>query len=109
MDMNDTAKLTRAVRINVIGGTVFLGVAALTFVLVVAGVLPLGTQLVVLLVFGFVMAGLMFLTARSLRQDREDPAGIERRFQSQAVSWSAALLAVGLVAVIGVIAWGLLR
>jgi len=109
MDLNDTANLTRAIRINGIGGTVFLGVAALTLVLVAAGVLPLNTQLVVLLVFSLVMAGILFLTARSLRQDRDDPAGIERRFQSQAVSWSAGLLAVGLVAVVGVIAWGLLR
>lgn len=107
--MNDKANLTRAIRINAIGGTVFLGVGVLTLGLVAVGVLPVDTQLVVALVFGFVMAGLMFLTARSLRQDRDDPAGIERRFQSQAVAWSAGLLAVGLVAVVGVIGWGLLR
>jgi hypothetical protein len=107
--MNDTAKLTRAIRVNVIGGTLILAFAALTVVMVAAGILPMDTQVVVSLVFGFVIAGLAFLTARSLRQDRDDPAGIERRFQSQAVSWSAGLLAVGLVAVVGVIAWGLLR
>lgn len=107
--MNDTAKLARAIRVNVVGGVLFLGLVAVTLVLIVAGVLPLDTQLVVSLAFGFVMAGLMFLTARSLRQDRDDPAGVERRFQSQAVSWSAGLLAVGLVAIIGVIAWGMLR
>ena len=107
--MNDAAKLTRAIRINVIGGTLILALAALTLVLVAAGILPMGTQVVVSLVFGFVIAGLAFLTAGSLRQDRDDPAGIERRFQSQAVSFSAVLLAVGLVAVVGVIAWGLLR
>ena len=107
--MNDAAKLTRAIRINVIGGTAFIGLAALTLVLVAAGVLPLNTRLVVLLAFGFVMAGIMFLTARSLREDRDDPAGIEGRFQSHSVRWAAGLLAVGLVAVVGVIAWGLLR
>ena len=107
--MDDKAKLARVIRINVTGGALFLAAAAVTVALVAAGVLAMDTQVVVSLVFGFVMAGLAFLTARSLRQDRDDPTGIERRFQSQAISWSAALLAVGLVAVVGVIAWGLLR
>jgi hypothetical protein len=107
--MNDAANLTRAIRINVIGGALFLGLIALTLVLAAAGVLPFDTRLVLALVFGIVMAGLMLLTARSLRQDRDDPAGIERRFQSQSVSWSAGLLAAGLFVVVAIIAWGLLR
>lgn len=107
--MNDIAKVTRAIRVNVIGGTLILGAAGLTAALVVAGILPMDTQVVVSLVFGSVTGGLAFLTARELRQDRDDPTGVERRFQSRAVAWSAGLLAVGLVAVVGVIAWGLLR
>jgi hypothetical protein len=107
--MNDAAKLTRVIRVNVIGGTVMLALAALTLVLVAVGILPLSTQVVVSLKFALVIAGLMILTARGVRQDRDDPGGVERRFQSQAVSMSAALLGVGLVTVVGVIAWGLLR
>jgi hypothetical protein len=107
--MNGTAKVTRAIRVNVIGGTLILAAAGLTAALVVAGILPMDTQVVVSLVFGCVIGGLAFLTARELRQDRDDPTGAERRFQSRAVAWSAGLLAVGLVAVVGVIAWGLLR
>jgi hypothetical protein len=106
--MNDTAKLTRAIRINMIGGALILAAAALTLVLVAAGILPMDARVAVSIVFGFVITGLAFLTARGLRLDRDDPAGMERRFQRQAVSWSAGLLVVGLVAVVGVIAWGLL-
>ncbi len=107
--MTDAAKLTRAIRINIIGGTVILAVSVFTVVLVAVGILPLDTQAVVVITVGFVFAGLSFVTARSLPQDRDDPAGIERRFQSGALLWSAGLLAVGLVAVVSVIAWGVLR
>lgn len=107
--MDDRARLTRAIRVNVIGGMVILAAVAITLVLVVAGLLPVDTALVVSLVFGVVIAGLALLTARSLRQDRDDPAGVERRFESQAPSWSAGLLAVGLVAIVAIVAWGLLR
>lgn len=105
--MDDTAKLTRAIRINLIGGALLLAAAALTITLAAAGILEMDTQLVLSLVFGLVMAGLAFLTARELRLDRDDRAGINRRFESRAVAWSAGLLVIGLLAVVGVIVWGL--
>jgi hypothetical protein len=52
------------------------------------------------------------LIAWSMRNDRDDPAGIERRerrLAAASVVWGAALLLVATVAVAGIIAWGLLR
>jgi hypothetical protein len=43
-----------------------------------------------------------------MRQDRDDPAGIERRYESGATTLGAAVIVVSVVAVVGLIAWGLL-
>ena len=72
------------------------------------GLLPWKPTTAVWLVFGAGGASLAFLTARSLRQDRDDPAGVERRFQAQANALGAAVVVVGLVAVVGLIVFGLL-
>ena len=61
------------------------------------------------LVYGSVMGSLMLLMARAVRLDRDDPAGIERRFESGAVVAAAVLLVVSIAVVVGLIAWGLLR
>jgi hypothetical protein len=107
--MNDDAKFASIIRINTIAGSVILGLVVLTGLLMLAGVLPSDGSAIVRLVFGLVLASLMFLTVRSARQDRADPAGIERRFQQGAVAWSAFLIVAGIAAVVGIIVWGVLR
>lgn len=55
---------------------------------------------------------LALLVAWSMRRDRDDPAGIERRerrLEAASVVWGAALLLAAVAAVAGIIAWGLLR
>ena len=107
--MDTRAKLTRAARINVIAGSLSLAASAVMLGLVAVGLRPMDTGLAVSLVFASVIAALAFLSARGLWQDRDDPAGIERRFRSQAVAWSAGLLLFGLLVVVVVIVWGVLR
>jgi hypothetical protein len=106
--MSDDAKIARVVRINTIAGRVILGVVVLSAALIVVGALPWDGRAIASLVFGIVLASFMFVTARSARQDLIDPAGRERRFQSESLVWSAILLVAGLVAVVGIIVWGVL-
>jgi hypothetical protein len=105
--MDDHARIARFMRINEIAGAAILGFVGLTAALIVLGALPWDGRAAANLVFGLVLSALMFLTARSAKQDLEDPAGIERRFLSGSMAWSAVLLGAGLVAVIGIIVWGL--
>lgn len=106
--MNDDAKLVRVIRINAIGGSVMLGLLVLTGVLIVAGALPwdYGTA-VQLGLLGLLPTALAFLIVWSARRDLVDPAGRERRYQQAALAFGAGVIVVGLLVVVGVIAWGL--
>jgi hypothetical protein len=42
-----------------------------------------------------------------MKQDLDDPAGIDRRYEAMAMRLGAGVVVLGLAAVIGVIAWGL--
>ena len=106
--MNDTARIDRAIRINLIAGGLMLAIVAVSLVFVATGLVPIGPRVVVWLIFGGVPAMLTLWTARSMRQDRDDPAGIERRFEETATKLGAAVIVLGLAAVVGLIAWGLL-
>ena len=106
--MNDTAKIDRAIRLNVIGGGLMLGIAAVSTVLIASGLVSFGPRAVVWIALTAVSASLSLWTARSMRQDRDDPAGIERRYESGATALGAAVIVVSVVAVVGLIAWGLL-
>ena len=75
--MNDEAKVARVIRINTIAGSVIVGLVVLSAALVAVGGLTLDGRAIVSLVFGLVLASLMFLTARSAKQDLADPAGAE--------------------------------
>ena len=105
--MNDTAKIDRAIRINTIGAGVWVVLVALRLGLSAAGLLPWDLGTVVWLTFGVGAAAVALQSARSLGQDRDDPAGIERRFEAQANVLGAGVIVIGLAAVIGLIAWGL--
>jgi hypothetical protein len=110
--MNDTAKINRAIRFNVAAGVVMLACVVLALILVGAGAFQWDAHMAVSLGMGTVSGSLALLIAWSLRRDRDDPAGIERRLhrlEAATVVWGAALLLVGLVAVAGIIVWGLLR
>ena len=106
--MTDDAKFGMVIRINTIGGIVLLGMVAMTVGLLLVGALPWDARAIVGLVFGLVLASLAFLTARSAKQDRADPAGVESRFETGALAWSAVLLGTGLVVVVGIVVAGLL-
>ena len=108
MGPNDVAKINRAIRINEIAGGLMLAVTAVSIVLVVSGIVSFGPRVVLWLVFGLVPAVLTLWTARSIRRDRDDPAGIERRFEVTATRLGAAVIVIGLAVVIGVIVWGLM-
>jgi hypothetical protein len=105
--MNDTARIDRAIQMNVIAGGLMLALVAVLIVLVATGLVSFGPRVIVSLVFGVVPAGLTLWTARSMQQDRDDPAGVERRFEETATRLGAAVIVLGLAAVLGVIAWGL--
>ena len=107
--MNDTAKLDRAIRINVIGGSLMVGSAALAAVLIASGLLSVGSLTVASVALTAVSGSLLLWTARTMRQDRDDPAGIERRYESDARILGSAVIAVGLAVVVGLIAWGIAR
>jgi cadmium resistance protein CadD (predicted permease) len=99
--MNDTAKIDRAIRIDLIAGGLMLAIVAVSIAFVATGVAPMGPRMVVWLVFGVVPALLTLWTARSMRQDRDDPAGIERRFEETATRLGAAVIVLGLASVAG--------
>jgi hypothetical protein len=107
--MNDTAKLDRAIRFNAIGGIVLLVAVALRVALGIVGRAPLETSTLIWLVFAVPAASLALVTAWSLRRDRDDPAGIEQRFQAAANTLGAAVVIVGFGAIAGLILWGLQR
>jgi hypothetical protein len=106
--MNESAKIDRAIRLNMIGGGVMLALVAVSSVLIATGLVPIGPRAVIWLIFGVVTASLTLLTARSMRQDRDDPAGISRRYEAAASTLGAAVVVIGLAAVVGLIVWGLL-
>jgi len=105
--MNDTARLDRAIRINLIAGGLMLALVAVLIALVATDLVSFGPRVIVSLVFGLVPAGLTLWTARSLQQDRDDPAGIERRFGETATRLAAAVIVLGLASIAGLIVWGL--
>jgi hypothetical protein len=87
-----------------------LALVALSVILVGAGALQWSARMAIPLGIGAVSGSLALLTAWSLRRDRDDPAGIERRerrLEAATIVWAAALLLVGLLAVAGIILWGL--
>ncbi|HEU5202961.1 MAG TPA: hypothetical protein VFU17_01555 [Candidatus Limnocylindrales bacterium] len=106
--MNEIANIDRAIRLNLIAGGLMLAVVAALIALVAAGFVSFGPRVVVWLVFGVVPAGLTLWTARSMHQDRNDPAGIDRRYEITATRLGAAVIVLGLAAVAGAIVWGLL-
>ncbi len=110
--MNDTAKITRAIRLNTAAGVLMLATVGLSLVLVLVGAIQWEARMALGLGMGAMTGSFALLTAWGLRLDRDDPAGIERRvrrLEAGAVVWGAALLLVALLAVAGIIAWGLLR
>ena len=110
--MDDSAKFTRAIRLNVAGGVAMLACVGLFLALVLLGVFDWETGMIVPLGIGVITGSLAFLTAWGLRLDRDDPAGIkrrERRLEAGAVAWGLALLLVALLSVVAIIVWGLLR
>jgi hypothetical protein len=106
--MNDAARIDRAIRLNLIAGGLMLALVAVLIALVATGLVSFGPRVVVWLAFGVVPAGLTLWTARSMQQDRDDPAGVERRFEAAATTLGAAVIVVSVAGVIGLIAWGLL-
>jgi heme/copper-type cytochrome/quinol oxidase subunit 4 len=106
--MNDSAKLDRAIRFSLVGGMALLAIAAVEVALIAAGIVPWEARTAILLAFGVVSASLALLTVRQMRQDRNDPAGIEQRYESQAEILGAAVVVVGVVAVVALIAWAVL-
>lgn len=89
-----------------------LAIVGLALALVLVGVVPWETRMVMPLAMGTASGSLALLIAWALRRDRDDPAGIERRerrLEAATVIWGAALLLVALLAVAGIIVWGLLR
>jgi type IV secretory pathway VirB2 component (pilin) len=106
--MNDTATLDRLIRLSLVGGGLLLGSAVVVIALIVAGIVPLEGRMPILLAFSVVSGSLALLSARQTRQDRDDPAGIEQRYQSQAEVLGAAVVVVGFVAIVGMIAWAVL-
>jgi hypothetical protein len=105
--MNDTARIDRAIRLNIIAGAAQLALVAVLLMLVVTGVAHWEPRVTVYLVSGVLLGSLAFLTARSIRQDRDDPAGAERRFEGTANAFGAAVIVVSVVGVVGLIAWGM--
>ena len=106
--MTDTARIDRAIRINLVASGLMLVLVGVSMVLVVTGLVSMGPRVVVWLVFGLVSALLTLWTARSMWQDRNDPAGIERRYEITATRLGAAVIVLGLAGVAGLIVWGLL-
>ena len=104
--MNDTARIDRAIRINLIAGGLMLALVAVLIALVATGLVSFGPRVIVSL-FGLVPAGLTLWTARSMQQDRDDPAGIERRFGETATRLAAAVIVLGLASIAGLVVWGL--
>lgn len=105
--MNETTRLDRAIRINVVGGSLMIGTAVLAAVLIASGLVSVGSLTVVSVAFAAVTGLLLLWMARSMRRDRDDPAGIERRYESEASTVGAAVIVVGLVVVLGLIVRGL--
>jgi hypothetical protein len=102
--MNDSAKLDRAIRFSRVGGMALLAIAAVEGALIAAGIVPWEARTAILLAFGVVSGSLALLTVRQMRQDRDDPAGIEQRYESQAEIFGAAVVVVGVLAVVALIA-----
>jgi hypothetical protein len=112
VDVNDTAKITRAIRLNTVAGVAMLASVALAIGLVLVGAFQWDAGMTLPLGMAAMSGSFALLIAWSMRKDRDDPAGIERRDRRLAaafVVWGAALLVVATVAVAGIIAWGLLR
>jgi hypothetical protein len=108
-EMNDAARFAWVIRINKIGGGAMLGLVALCGWLVLIGALPADGSFVVRVVFGLVLALIMFRTAYLARRERDDPSGADRRFQQEALTMSAIVVLVSFAVVVGLIAWGLTR
>jgi hypothetical protein len=105
--MNNVTKVDQAIRINVVGGGLMVAIVAVSIALVASGLVSFGPRVVVWLVLGIVTASLTLWTARSMRQDRDDPAGTERRFEETATRLAAAVIVLGLASVAGLIIWAL--
>jgi len=71
--MNDDAKFTRVIRINVVGGCVLLALLAVSIGLMAVGFLPSDAGSILrMLVFGGVPTFLLFLTAWLARRERAE-------------------------------------
>lgn len=107
MGPGDRVRVDRVIWLNVIGGLLMLAIVAVSVALLATNLVPVGPRSVVWLAFGVVSASLTLWTARSMKQDLDDPAGIDRRYEAMAMRLGAGVVVLGLAAVIGVIAWGL--
>jgi hypothetical protein len=110
--MNDSTKMTRAIRANTVGGAALLMIAAVEIVLVLAGAVSWEAGMALPLGSAAVSGVFALLIAWTLRKDRDDPDGIERREQrleAGVVVWGGLLVVVALVLVVAIILWGLLR
>jgi hypothetical protein len=101
------SKVNRAIQLNLIAGGLMLASIAVSVPLIASGLVSWGPRAAVWLV-GVVTASLSLWTARSLQQDRDDPAGVERRFETAANALGAAVIILGLASVVGLIARGLI-
>jgi hypothetical protein len=108
MGPHHISKVNRAIQLNLIAGGLMLASIAVSVPLIASGLLSWGPRAAVWLVFGVVTASLSLWTARSMQQDRDDPAGVERRFETAANALGAAVIILGLASVAGLIAWGLI-
>ena len=105
--MDDAAKIDRAFRLTLIAGVVQFALVILLVLLVAIGVMPWEPRSTIYLISGVLLGSLSLVTARSIHQDRNDPAGIERRFQETATRLGAAVIVLSVVVVAGLIVWGL--
>ena len=86
--MNETARIDRALRLTLIAGVVQFALVILLVLLVATGVMPWEPRSTIYLISGVVLGSLSLVTARNIYQDRNDPAGIERRFQETGTRWA---------------------
>jgi hypothetical protein len=108
--LDDTAKVNRAIRVNTIAGMVMLAFVALgvLFRLATGDSTPSAVQIGMFTVVGL----LQLLGARSLRRDRDDPAGIERRSrhaESVALTLAGGVPLLGLLAIVVILVFAVLR
>ena len=106
--MDREAKLSRFIRSQAVAGLGMFGLVALRIAMAVAGTIPINWLAVAHIAGGTVLGVLMLRTAHLARLDRDDPAGIEARFEAEAFGMSWIVVGGAFLVVIALIAWGML-